>query len=33
MTIKKRDIYNAKARFRKEALGSLTPVEALLESL
>jgi hypothetical protein len=33
MTIKKRDIYNVKARFRKETLGSLTPVEALLESL
>jgi hypothetical protein len=33
ITIKKRDIYNAKAQFKKEILGSLTPVEALLETL
>jgi hypothetical protein len=33
ITIKKRDIYNAKARFRKETLGLLTSVKVLLESL
>jgi hypothetical protein len=33
MTVKLRDIYNAKAKFKRDRLGELTPVESLIEAL